>query len=179
MDPKLGETLISRDAIAQRVAELGAEIDAAYAGAPQPLVLLSVLKGSFIFAADLSRTITIPTEQEFIAVRSYGDGTESSGRVELVKDVGSSMNDRDVLIVEDIIDTGLTTHFLHNHIALHKPRSLKLVSLLRKRGREIKQVHIDFCGFEIDNHFVVGYGLDLAGIYRGLPEIRLVNEEAL
>lgn len=171
----LGGTLIASDAIQARIRELAAEIDAAYADAKQPLVLLCVLKGSVLFTADLSRALTVPVEYEFVAVRSYGDDVKSSGTVELVKDVSMSLRDRDVLIVEDIIDTGLTTAFLHEHIANHKPRSLRLVALLNKGGSRRKEVRIDYSGFDIPNRFVVGYGLDLAERHRNLPDIRLVE----
>ena len=174
-DLTLAGTLISGEDIQRRIGELAAEIDAVYAAADRPLVLLCVLKGSVLFTADLSRRLTVPVVYEFIAVRSYGAETKSSGQVELVKDVGMQLLDRDVLMVEDIIDTGLTTHFLYEHIQRHKPRSLRLVALLNKDAQRQRDVRIDFSGFDIPNRFVVGYGLDLAERYRNLPDVRLVE----
>jgi hypoxanthine phosphoribosyltransferase len=174
-DLRLAGTLISGDDIQRRIGELASEIDGVYAGADRPLVLLCVLKGSVLFTADLSRRLTVPVEYEFIAVRSYGHDTKSSGQVELVKDVGIQLRDRDVLMVEDIIDTGLTTHFLYEHIERHRPRSLRLVALLNKGAQRQRDVRIDFSGFEIPDRFVVGYGLDLAERYRNLPDIRLIE----
>jgi hypoxanthine phosphoribosyltransferase len=171
----LAGVLISGDDIQRRVGELATEIDATYQGGDRPLVLLCVLKGSVLFTSDLSRRLTIPVEYEFIAVRSYGDNTQSSGSVELVKDVGMPLRDRDVLMVEDIIDTGLTTHFLFEHIERHGPRSLRLVALLNKAERRRQEVPIAFIGFDIPDRFVVGYGLDLAERYRNLPDIRLLE----
>ena len=173
---ELGDVLVSRDAIAARIADLAETIDRTYADSPEPLVLLSVLKGSVFFATDLGRALQHPVVFEFIAVRSYGEGTTSSGQVELVKDVSLQLRDRDVLMVEDIIDTGHTIHFLFEHLARHQPRSLRLVALLNKAERREKHVEADFCGFDIPNEFVVGYGLDLAEEYRNLQEIRMVVE---
>ena len=167
-DLTVGGVLIERDAIQRRVEELAAEIDAAYTSLEQPLVLICVLKGSILFTADLARALTVPVELEFVACRSYGDATTSSGSVELVKDVSMPLQDRDVLMVEDIIDTGMTTAFLRKHLATHHPRSLRLVSLLDKRSRRIRDVEINFRGFDIPDHFVVGYGLDVAQRLRNL-----------
>ena len=174
---RLAETLVSTEAIDARIAELAAEIDAFYAGIKQPLVLLCVLKGSLFFTVDLSRHLTVPAVIDCIAVRSYGEGIESSGSVEMTKDVGMALRDRDVLMVEDIIDTGLTTSFLYEHIERHQPRSLRLVALLNKQGRRIKDVRLDWFGFEIPNQFVVGYGLDHAELYRNLRDVRLLESD--
>jgi hypoxanthine phosphoribosyltransferase len=171
----LGEVLISAESIAARIAELATEIEETYADSDSPLILVGVLKGSVFFTADLGRALKIPVEFDFIAVRSYGEGTHSSGTVELVKDISRQISERDVLLVEDIIDTGLTTSFLFSHLAQHRPRSLRLVSLLDKKGRRQREVTIDFRGFDIPNKFVVGYGLDVAERWRNLPEIRMVN----
>jgi hypoxanthine phosphoribosyltransferase len=192
LKPAPGSVLISSEAIQRRIAELALEIDKAYApterpaelaleidggnsAAEQPLVLIIVLKGSILFGADLSRALTIPLQYEFVACRSYGDAATTSGTVELVKDVSMTLVDRDVLMVEDIVDTGLTTSFLYRHLASHRPRSLRLVALLDKRGRRQKEVRVDFRGFDIPDTFVVGYGLDLAESYRNLHDIHLVD----
>ena len=174
-DLTVGGILIEDTAIQRRVEELAAEIDAAYPVLEQPLVLICVLKGSILFTADLARALTIPVELEFVACRSYGDATTSSGTVELVKDVSMTLRDRDVLMVEDIIDTGLTTSFLRKHLATHHPRSLRLVSLLDKRSHRMREVQIDFRGFDIPDHFVVGYGLDVAQRLRNLRDIHVVE----
>jgi hypoxanthine phosphoribosyltransferase len=174
-DLTVGGILIEDTAIQRRVEELAAEIDAAYPVLEQSLVLICVLKGSILFTADLARALTIPVELEFVACRSYGDATSSSGTVELVKDVSMTLRDRDVLMVEDIIDTGLTTSFLRKHLATHHPRSLRLVSLLDKRSHRMREVQIDFRGFDIPDHFVVGYGLDVAQRLRNLRDIHVVE----
>src|SRR5207302_8706779 len=136
----------------------------------RPVVLVCVLKGSLFFTADLARSLRIPVEVDTIAVRSYAGGVQSSGTVELVKDVSILLHDRDVLVVEDIIDTGLTTSFLLDHLVRHRPRSLRLVTLLDKAAPRRRQVRIDFRGFTIPNRFVVGYGLDLAERWRNLRD---------
>ena len=171
----LGEALITEDAIARRVAELGEEISGAYAGIGSPLVVISILKGSIFFTADLGRALTIPVEFEFVACRSYGADTKSSGTVELTKDVGMSLTGRHVLVVEDIVDTGLTTSFVLEHMRSHGPESVKLVALLDKEGRRLREVDADFRGFNIPNEFVVGYGLDLGESYRNLRDIRVMR----
>jgi hypoxanthine phosphoribosyltransferase len=170
-----GEVLLDAAQITQRIAELGAEIAATYANLVRPLVLVCVLKGSLFFTADLARALRIPVVIDFIAVRSY-QGTRSTGTVELVKDIGMPLDDRDVLLVEDIIDTGLTTSFLLDHIAHHHPRSLRLVALLDKVGkRREREIHVDFTGFRIPDRFVVGYGLDADERWRNLPDVRTLD----
>jgi hypoxanthine phosphoribosyltransferase len=170
-----GRLLVSPEQIAARIAELAAEIDAAYAGVNGPVVLLCVLKGSLFFTADLARALTIPLEIDAIAVRSYGAGTQSSGTVQLLKDVTTPLDGRHVLMVEDVIDTGLTTAFLHEHVARHHPASLRLVSLLDKPGRRLREVRIDFRGFVLPDEFVVGYGLDLDERFRNLPGVHALD----
>jgi hypoxanthine phosphoribosyltransferase len=169
-----GEALVSAAQIAERVRGLAAEIAAGCAGLERPLVMICVLKGSIFFTADLARAMTVPVELDFIAVRSYL-GTRSQGTVELVKDVGIDLHDRDVLVVEDIIDTGLTTSFLLDHLATHRPRSLRLVALLDKRARRLREVRVDFTGFSIPDRFVIGYGLDVDERWRNLPDVRSVE----
>ena len=175
-DLTLGDVLLDADTIARRVTELGAEISASYAGIDRPLIMVCVLKGSLFFTADLGRAMTIPVEFDCIAVRSYGHRTVSSGSVELVKDIQTPIGGRDVLLVEDIIDTGNTTSYLFGHLARHEPNSLKMVALLDKPTRRETEVPLAFRGFEIPNRFVVGYGLDHDERYRNLPDVRLVNE---
>lgn len=169
-----GEALVDAAQIAERVRGLAAEIGEAYAGLDRPLVMICVLKGSIFFTADLARCMAIPVEIDFIAVRSY-QGRRSVGTVELVKDVGIDLHDRDVLVVEDIIDTGLTTSFLLDHLATHRPRSLRLVALLDKAAQRLREVRVDFTGFHIADRFVVGYGLDVDERWRNLPDVRTVE----
>jgi len=172
---KLGRQLITADAIQRRVRELAEEISRDYARAERPVVLLSVLKGSVCFATDLSRNLTIPVNFEYVAVSSYGSGTESTGVVQMLKDLTMEVTGRDVLMVEDIIDTGLTTSFLFEHVQRHRPASLKLVVLLNKEERRIKPVPIAYKGFDIPNQFVVGYGLDYDELYRNLPAVHILE----
>jgi hypoxanthine phosphoribosyltransferase len=175
-EPRPGPVLVSAQAIAARVVELAAAVDAVYAEATQPLVLVCVLTGSLLFTADLARALRQPVEIETVAARSYG-GTVSSGSVQLLKDVSRPLRGRDVLIVEDIIDTGATTAFLRDHLAQHEPASLRLVALLDKHARRNRPVHIDFRGFGVRDRFVVGYGLDVDERWRELPDIHLLETE--
>lgn len=172
---KLGRQLLSADAIQERVRELAAAISRDYAGIERPLILLSVLKGSVCFATDLSRSITVPVNFDYVAVSSYGAGTESSGHVQLLKDLTMDVHGRDVLMVEDIIDTGLTTSFLFEHVQRHQPSSLKLCVLLNKEERRIRPVPIAYKGFDIPNQFVVGYGLDYDELYRNLAAVHILE----
>ena len=166
------ENLISEEDIAGRVAELAAEIDRDYATTDE-LILIGVLKGSFIFLADLARRLTITHRVEFIAVSSYGDSesTEHSGAVRLIMDVRHDITDRDVLIVEDIVDSGLTLEYLMRVLTAHGPRSLRACTLLRKPDRLEVDVEVSYLGFDIPDVWVVGYGLDWAERYRTLPYI--------
>jgi hypoxanthine phosphoribosyltransferase len=172
---KLGRELVSAEAIQRRVREMADEISRDYAGIDQPLILLSVLKGSVCFATDLSRHLTIPVNFDYVAVSSYGAGTESSGHVQLLKDLTMDVARRDVLMVEDIIDTGLTTTFLFEHVQRHQPASLKLSVLLNKEERRVKPVPIAYKGFDIPNQFVVGYGLDYNELYRNLTAVHVLE----
>jgi hypoxanthine phosphoribosyltransferase len=173
--PALGETLVDATSIGQRVVELAAEIDLHYAAADRPVVLLCVLTGSLIFTADLSRAMKVPLEIDCVAVRSYGVGTESTGRVELVKDLGVTLAGRDVLIVEDIVDTGHTVAFLVEHLKGLGARSVRVVTLLDKVSRRARLVDIDWRGFDIPDCFVVGYGLDHCQRYRNLADVRVLD----
>lgn len=168
--------LISASSIATRVRELGAHIAADYAG--RELVVVVVLKGSFVFAADLVRAIHAPMEIDFLGVRSYGDATETSGVVQISSDLSRSVQGKDVLLVEDIVDTGLTLRFLLDNLATRAPRSIRLAALLHKPDRTRVTVTIDYLGFTIDNVFVVGYGLDHAQRYRNLPYVGVMPESS-
>jgi len=167
--------LISADAISARVAELGQTITRDYQDRGESVILLSVLKGSILFMADLCRHIELPLSLDFIGIASYGDDTESSGVVQITSDVTKPIENKHVIVVEDIIDTGLTAHYLVENLTTRKPASVKLCSLLHKPERTIKGVAIDYLGFTIPNKFVVGYGLDIAQQYRNLPFIGYVE----
>jgi len=169
------EVLYSEDQIAARIAELGAEITREYAG--KELVLVSVLKGSCVFLADLMRVIDLPLTIDFMSVSSYKDGTKSTGDVEILKDLSNSIRDKHVLVVEDIIDTGLTLSRLLEILGSRGAASIKLASFLDKPEPRIKkELSIDYTGFVVPNKFVVGYGLDAAGRYRNLPFIAVVKD---
>lgn len=168
-------TLLSSETIAERVRELGAAISRDYAD--RSLVIVSVLKGSFVFAADLARAITVPLRVEFLGVRSYGSGTKSSGVVQITYDLLRPIEGEDVLIVEDIVDTGLTVAHLLDLLRTRFPRSVKVCALLHKPSREERRVPIDYLGFTIEDRFVVGYGLDHAEKYRNLPFIGVISRD--
>ncbi len=163
------KVLLSRDAIRDRVLEMGREISRDYAGKEPHLV--GVLKGACTFMTDLARAIEIPITMDFIAVSSYGAATKSSGEVKLVKDLDQGLEGRDLIVIEDIVDTGLTLNYLLNVLRARGPRSLKVASLLSKPSRRLVEVQADYVGFTIEDHFVVGYGLDYNEKYRNLPEI--------
>ena len=179
-DPDLkgdvAEILLAPDAIAAKVAELGARISADYAD--RTVTLVSVLKGSLPFMADLMRAITIPVRIDLMEVSSYGGtATESSGLVRILKDLSASIEDVDVLIVEDIIDTGLTLNYLIRYLKGKNPRSLRICTLLDKPARRLVEIPIDYRGFTIPDRFVVGYGLDYGEHYRNLPFIGVLKPE--
>ncbi len=167
-------TLIDAPTIAARVKELGAKITKAHQG--RELVIVPVLKGSFVFGADLIRAIDLPLSIDFLGCRSYGDGTESSGVVQITYDLTKPVEDKDVIIVEDIVDTGLTMSYLLKNLATRKPRSLELCSLLHKPARTRVEVPIDHLGFTIEDVFVVGYGLDYGEKYRNLPYLGVLEQ---
>lgn len=172
------EILYSAEEIRNRVAELGAQITRDYQG--KDLVLIGVLKGSVLFLADLMREIDLPLKIDFMAVSSYKDGTVSSGDVEILKDLTNPIRDKDVIVCEDIIDTGLTLFRLMEILDSRGASSLKIATLLDKPEPRIKkELAIDYCGFQIPNKFVVGYGLDAAGRYRNLPFIGVVKNPDL
>ena len=163
------KVLLSHDAIQARIREMGAEIARDYQGREPHLV--GVLKGACTFMTDLARAIEIPLTLDYIAVSSYGAATKSSGEVKLLKDLDQGLEGRDLIVVEDIVDTGLTLNYLLNVLRARGPRSLKVAALLSKPSRRLVQVAVDYVGFSIDDHFVVGYGLDYNEKYRNLRDI--------
>jgi hypoxanthine phosphoribosyltransferase len=169
------EVLYSEDVIQQKVQELGAAISRDYEGR-NPLVIC-VLKGAFIFMADLSKNIAIPIELDFMAVSSYGNSTRSSGEVKIIKDLDASVEGRDVLIVEDIIDSGLTLSYLIDVLERRNALSVNVVALFDKPGRRTVDLNADYTGFTIPDAFVVGYGLDYAEKYRNLPYVGILKPE--
>ncbi len=172
------EVLFSAEQITERVKEMGAQISRDYQG--KDLVLVGVLKGSCVFLADLMRAIDLPLSIDFMSVSSYKDGTVSSGDVEIIKDLSNPIRDKDVLVVEDIIDTGLTLSRLLDILGSRGARSITLASFLDKPEPRIKkELKIEYTGFVVPNHFVVGYGLDAAGRYRNLPFIGIVKDPSM
>ncbi|MFN2612885.1 MAG: hypoxanthine phosphoribosyltransferase [Solirubrobacterales bacterium] len=177
VDEKLiGETLVEADDLQRRVAELGLEISGDYEG--RDLVMVGILKGAVLFLADLMRHLSVPSEVDFMAVSSYGSRTDSSGVVRILKDLDSWIEDRDVLIVEDIIDSGLTLHYLMRNLQARNPRSLEVCSLLTKPERRRVDLPIKYVGFEIPNRFAIGYGLDHKQRFRNLSYVAALAEEA-
>ncbi|MFN7242892.1 MAG: hypoxanthine phosphoribosyltransferase [Dietzia cercidiphylli] len=168
---EIESVLIDTDVIRDRIAEMGATIGERYRDSEQEVVLVAVLKGAAIFVSDFARALTIPSELEFMAVSSYGSSTSSSGVVRILKDLDRDIADRDVIIVEDIIDSGLTLSWLMRNLRTRNPRSLEIVTLLRKPDAVKADLDILEIGFDLPNEFVVGYGLDFAERYRDLPYI--------
>ena len=175
MGHRLGRILITQEEIAGRVRDLGRSLSRDYAG-KDPL-LVGVLKGAVVFMADLVRAADIPLAVDFIAVGSYGGTTRSSGVVKITGDLSVSIEDRHVVIVEDIIDTGRTISYLKRNLQTRRPASLKVMALLDKIERREVEVELDYVGFTIPNQFVVGYGLDYRGLYRNLPRIAALEED--
>ncbi len=176
---KLAETLDvlhSKDAIAARIAELGAQIARDYAG--KELVLVCVLKGAILFAADLCRAIDLPLALDFIGLSSYGESTESSGVVKITSDLTRPIEGKHVLVIEDIIDTGLTMRYLLDNLATRHPASVKICALLHKPSRARTRIPIEYLGFTVPDLFVVGFGLDVAERYRNVPFIGVMKPEA-
>jgi hypoxanthine phosphoribosyltransferase len=171
------EVLFSRDRIRHRVAEMGKEIDRDYQA--ENIVLVGVLKGAAIFLADLARSISVDNTFDFVAVSSYGTRQRTSGAVKLIKDLDQPIEGKNVIIVEDILDTGLTLHFLRSLFEQHQPKSLRIAALLDKPSRRLERIDADYVGFTIPNQFVIGYGMDYAERYRNLPDICLMPPEAL
>ncbi len=173
----VGEILIEEDVLRARVAELGEEISEEYRG--RDLLLIGVLKGAVFFMADLMRHLTVPCEVDFMAISSYGASTDSSGVVRILKDLDINIEGRHVLVVEDIIDSGLTLSYLVRNLESREPASLEVCALLTKPERREIDVPVRWIGFEIPNRFVIGYGLDFAERYRNLPYVGVLNEDLL
>ncbi len=165
--------LISEEEVEKKIKALAEQINKDYAG--KQVHLICVLKGGVFFTCDLAKSITLPVTFDFMSVSSYGDATESSGRIKIIKDLDDSIEGKDVLIVEDIIDSGRTLSHLIKLLETRKPNSIKLCTLLDKPSRRVVEVKVDYCGFEIPDEFVVGYGLDYAQRYRNLPYIGVVE----
>jgi hypoxanthine phosphoribosyltransferase len=170
-DPCLGEVIVAEDVLDKRVAELGEELTKDYEG--RPPLLVGVLKGAFVFMSDLARAIRLPVEIDVMAVASYGSATTTSGVVRIVKDLDSDLTGRHVLVVEDIVDSGLTLSYLRRSLLAREPASLEVCALLVKEGRQPSRLDLRYVGFQIPPDFVVGYGLDVAERYRNLPDVRV------
>ncbi len=168
------QKLLSEKQIQKKVSCLARQLSRDYAG--KEVLLVGVLKGAFIFMADLSRRMTVPVKMDFVRLASYGSGTRSSGKIRFTKDLEMPVRGKDVLVVEDIIDTGISLHSLYRRLRARSPKSLKVVALLDKPKRREIDFHPDYLGFSIDDHFVVGYGLDCAEEYRHLPGIYFIRE---
>jgi hypoxanthine phosphoribosyltransferase len=165
------EVLLSAEQIASRVKELAAQISADYRG--RPLHIIGMLKGAWVFLADLVRHLDLEVTVDFLSIASYGNDSHSSGVVRITKDLDQSIEGLDVLVVEDILDTGHTFEYLRGVLEAHKPKSLKVVTLLDKSSRRVRPVEADYVGFTIPDVFVVGYGLDYSQRYRNLPDVRI------
>ena len=173
----VAEVLVDQDALAERIAELGEEISEDYEG--RDLLLVGVLKGAVFFMADLMRHLRVHCEVDFMAISSYGAATDSSGVVRILKDLDINIRDRHVLVVEDIIDSGLTLSYLVRNLSAREPASLEICALLTKPSRREIEVPVRYVGFEIPNRFVIGYGLDFAERYRNLPYVGVLNERLI
>jgi hypoxanthine phosphoribosyltransferase len=173
---EVGQILIDEDRVAERVRDLGQEISRDYKGR-QPL-MVGVLRGAVVFLADLIRHLELNLRVDFMSVASYGSATDSSGEVRLVKDLESSILGADVILVEDIVDTGLTLDYLLRNLENHRPGSLRVCSLLSKPDRRRVEVPVDYLGFEVPDKFVVGYGLDFNQQFRNLPHIAVLNQDS-
>ena len=173
-DPAIGEILVQQDDLTHRVQALGEQISADYAG--RSLLLVGVLKGAMFFLSDLMRRLEVPCEVDFMAVASYGSSTDSSGVVRILKDLDASIEGRDVMIVEDIVDSGLTLSYLLRTLNAREPASLEVCALLTKPERRKVDLPIRYVGFEIPNRFVIGYGLDHAERFRNLSYVAVLNE---
>lgn len=174
--PDIQEVILSEETLQERVAEIGAHISRDYEG--RTVLLVAVLRGAALFIADLARAITVPVELDFMAVSSYGSSTKSSGVVRILKDLDETIEGRDVIVVEDILDTGLTLKYLLKNLASRKPASLEVVTLLSKEGKQRVPISCKYIGFPIPDEFVVGYGLDFAEKYRNLPYIGILKPSA-
>ncbi len=170
------DILLSTEEVEKRVRELGAQISSDYPG--EKVIAVGILKGAFIFMADLVRNIDLPVEIEFMAVTSYGKAAASSGEVRILKDLDCSIEGQNVIVIEDIIDTGLTLKYIKEILLKREPKSLKLCCMLDKPSRREAAIDVDYIGYSIPDHFVVGYGLDFSGRYRSLPYVGILNPSA-
>src|SRR5450759_3716059 len=177
LDPGVGEILVSEEQLRERVAELGREISSEYEG--RDLLLIGVLKGAVFFMADLMREIPLPCEVDFMAISSYGSATDSSGVVRILKDLDINIEERHVLIVEDIIDSGLTLSYLMRNLRSRAPASLEVCALFVKESAQKVRKSVRYVGFDISDRFVVGYGLDFAERYRNLPYVAVLDDSLL
>lgn len=174
-DKHIKKILITPESIQKRIAELGVEISEDYRG--KELVVVCILKGAFLFTSDLCRQIDLPQKLDFMAVSSYGDATRSSGIVKIEKDLSESIQGKHVLIVEDIIDSGLTLSYIVKILQERQPADIKVCVLCNKPSNQQQHVKVDYCGFKLEDEFVVGYGLDFKGYLRNLPYIGVVKDE--
>ena len=177
MKDDIGKIMFTEEEIRARVREMGEEISRDYASVPEGIFCVGILKGAAVFYTDLVREISLPVQFDFMIASSYGDAMESSGTVQLRKDLDYDIKGRHVIVVEDIIDSGTTMHYLLDYIRLRKPASVKLCAFLSKPSRRTVEVGIDYCGFEVPDEFLVGYGLDFAEKYRNLPYIGVLKPE--
>lgn len=168
--------LINQDQIQEACQRIGTQITNDYKNRKNPLTIIGTLKGSAIFQADLIRRIDLPVRMDFVELSSYGNSTHTSGSVRINKDIKTSIEGHDVILVEDIIDTGITYQFLHGMISGHGPASVAMACLLMKKDKSRFNDSVQYCGFEIDDHFVVGYGLDYRGLFRNLDHIAILDE---
>src|ERR671914_633546 len=175
MMPNVKEVLLSSDDIQEKVRELGERITQDYRG--EKLLLVGILRGAVVFLSDLMRHLQLPCEIDFMDISSYGTGTQSSGVVRILKDLEEDITGRHVLIVEDIVDTGLTLSYLKRSLLARHPASLEICALVSKPSRRRVEIDIKYLGFEVPDEFVVGYGLDYAGVYRNLPDICVLKDE--
>lgn len=175
MNNQIKEVLLSEEVIKEKVKVMGAKITEDYRG--KDLIVLGILKGSVFFMSDLMKEIKIPCKMDFMAVSSYGDATESSGIVKIIKDLDFEIKGKDVLIVEDIIDSGITLKYLMKYLSARNPNSLEIACLLNKPERRKEELQVKYLGFDVSDYFLVGYGLDYAENYRNLPFIGILDEK--
>lgn len=171
----IGKVLYSPEDITKRVKELGAQISKEYEG--KEIILVCILKGSYVFTADLSRYIDVPCSVEFMQVSSYSNSTVSSGSIKIIKDINVAVDGKHLIIIEDIIDTGITLYNLKNMLETRNPASIKICAFLDKPSRRSANIEADYVGYEVEDNFLVGYGLDYAQKYRNLPFVAILNEE--
>ncbi len=175
MEQDIKKVLISQEEIQKKIAEVGAQISADYAG--KKLLMVGILKGSVVFMSDLMRSVSVHAKIDFMSVSSYGSGVKSSGVVKIIKDLDEALEGYDLLLVEDILDSGLTLSYLRELLRDRHPSSIRIVTLLNKSARRVADIQPDYCCFEVPDEFVVGYGLDYAEQYRNLPYVGVLKEE--